>query len=183
MEKVEGDLRFDFTGAQRHKKFDEDYKLSHCMKAVDFIVEMDDRILFIEVKDPDNPNTKPEERKKYLKKLKIGSGGKFISEELVPKCRDTFIYQYSTGLIGNSKPIFYCVLIALDTLDYAELNTLKDELKRLTPASESVPDEAGWTNPFIKDCIVFNVSSWNEHFKQQMPVVRISGEENSIMEK
>ena len=48
----EGDLEVEFVDANNGRKFDEEYGLSHCMKAVDFIVEFEDRYLFIEFKDP-----------------------------------------------------------------------------------------------------------------------------------
>ena len=53
---TEGNLRITFPRGTRARKFDEPetHGLS-CMKAVDFIVEETDRILFIEFKDPDDP--------------------------------------------------------------------------------------------------------------------------------
>jgi len=51
---TEGDLQLTINGAIGARKFDDDssHKLSHCMKAVDFIVEYPDFYLFIELKDP-----------------------------------------------------------------------------------------------------------------------------------
>ena len=42
---TEGDLQVEFDDASNGRKFDNEYGLSHCMKAVDFIVEFDDRYL------------------------------------------------------------------------------------------------------------------------------------------
>ena len=85
----EGDLRFDFSKAVNAKKFDDSsHGLSYCMKAVDFIVELEDRILFVEAKDPQHPKSTPEQRKSFLEKLK---SRELINNELVPKCRDRFI--------------------------------------------------------------------------------------------
>lgn len=41
------------------RKFDDEaaHGLSHCMKAVDFIIELPERLLFVEFKDPENPQT------------------------------------------------------------------------------------------------------------------------------
>ena len=50
----EGDLQITINDAIEARKFDDEasHGLSHCMKAVDFVVELPDRYLFIEVKDP-----------------------------------------------------------------------------------------------------------------------------------
>ena len=46
----EGNLRFTFDGEVRAWKFDDAaHGLSHCMKAVDFIVEFHDRYLFLDI--------------------------------------------------------------------------------------------------------------------------------------
>ena len=44
----EGHIEFDFSRANSAKRFDDvNHGLSYCMKAVDFIVESQDKILFI----------------------------------------------------------------------------------------------------------------------------------------
>ena len=57
---TEGELQITVTDAVSARKFDGDsHRLSHCMKAVDFIVELPDCYLFIEFKDlrtPQPPN-------------------------------------------------------------------------------------------------------------------------------
>ena len=60
---TEGELEFVFEGAVSAWKFDgPDHDLT-CMKAVDFIVEFQDKYLFIEVKDPHN-SCAPEDRRR-----------------------------------------------------------------------------------------------------------------------
>ena len=52
----EGNLQITINNAIEARKFDDaSHGLSHCMKAVDFFVELPDRYLFIEVKDPQAP--------------------------------------------------------------------------------------------------------------------------------
>ena len=55
---TEGDLSFTFNGALSAIQFDDGstHGLTHCMKAVDFVVEFQDYYLFVEVKDPDHPS-------------------------------------------------------------------------------------------------------------------------------
>ncbi len=52
----EGNLEMDIPGVLCGGRFDgAGHRLSHCMKAVDFVLELADRFLFIEVKDPQHP--------------------------------------------------------------------------------------------------------------------------------
>ena len=55
---TERTLQIDIADAIGGRKFDgADHGLT-CMKAVDFIVELEDRYLFIELKDPDDPEAR-----------------------------------------------------------------------------------------------------------------------------
>ena len=54
---TEGDLRVEFRNVVAARKFDGgDHGLSHCMQAVDFVVERSDSYLFVEFKDPQHPS-------------------------------------------------------------------------------------------------------------------------------
>ena len=55
---MEEDLQMEIKGVVDARKFDDSsHGLSHCMKAVDFIVEHPNRYLFIEFKDPRSQNS------------------------------------------------------------------------------------------------------------------------------
>ena len=60
---VEGDLRNpNRKRGQNARKFDDhSHGLSHCMKAVDFVVELPHLYLFIEFKDPEHPSAKQQD--------------------------------------------------------------------------------------------------------------------------
>jgi len=62
---TEGDLSFTFNGALSAIQFDDGstHGLTHCMKAVDFVVEFQDYYLFVEVKDPDHPSAQSQNKK------------------------------------------------------------------------------------------------------------------------
>ena len=50
---TEDDLQVTFNNVVHARRFDDSsHGLSHCMKVVDFVVELHDRYLFIEFKDP-----------------------------------------------------------------------------------------------------------------------------------
>jgi len=150
-------------GVQGRKFDDRNHGLSHCMKAVDFVVEEPDRVLFIEFKDPDHPHANPDDRKAFLEELLIG--GK--DDDLVRKYRDSFIYRWAEN--AAEKPISYCVLIAASRLDEAMLLARTEGLKRKLPAEG--PASGAWQRQIVAGCSVFNLETWNRHLPQY-PVAR-----------
>ncbi len=164
----EGDIRIDFSNAVSGKKFDdENHGLSYCMKAVDFIVEIENKILFIEIKDPQDPQiTKMSDIEEFLKSLTSKS---LFETSLKTKCRDSFLYEFSMDRIH--KPIYYLVLICLDILTPAELISQTDVLKNHVPVLG--PKKNPWKKRFIEDCSVFNIKTWNSKFEKHS-VTRIS---------
>ncbi len=84
---AEGDLQITLPAGVAGWKFDaqSSHGLSHCMKAVDFIVELDDQTLFIEFKDPEDPHAKLTDSDAYLARFKSGE----IDSDLKTKYRDS----------------------------------------------------------------------------------------------
>jgi len=151
----EGSLQITVPDAIAARKFDDaDHGLSHCMKAVDFIVELPDRYLFIELKDPHG--SPPSAQQKFLEKLKREA----LDRELVYKYRDSFLYEWASG--RADRPVHFLVLLALDRLDKTALMTRKRQLDRKLPlrGRQSVP----WNRPIVASCGVFNLRSWRERF-------------------
>ncbi len=149
----EGNLKFNFTDAVDGFKFDETDKnnehyhgLSHCMKAVDFIVELETDYLFVEVKDFHNPEqySDPESFKELKNKLKI-------------KLRDSLLYRFGEDQLD--KPVRYLCLM---TLEDALNSRLMKELKRIIP--EGIPPTTKWKTPLAKSCIVANIDRWKQNF-------------------
>jgi hypothetical protein len=164
---AEGDLQIALPAGAAGRKFDDGatHGLSHCMKAVDFIVELDERILFIEFKDPDHPAAQPRDRNTFL--TKILSGG--LDSDLKTKYRDSFLYEWASGRV--TKPIYYLVLIGASSLSEAELLARTDALRRQLPALG--PGDKPWKKPFVAGCGVMNIETWNEKLPQ-FPVSRLS---------
>lgn len=162
---TERNLQIKFPPDAMPRRFDdESHGLSHCMKAVDFIVELKDRYYFIEFKDPQNPGMSLEERNDYLMNFLTG----IIDEDFKYKFRDTFLYEWASE--RADKPIFYLVLIALDTLTDAELLARTDDLKRKIPLSG--PSSGAWKRRFVAGCAVFNIAAWNKRMKNY-PISRL----------
>ena len=165
----EGDLEMDLPGVLGGGRFDgADHGLSHCMKAVDFVLELADRYLYIEVKDPQHPRATDRARNAFIRRLHSGQ----LDEDLKDKYRDSFLYQWAAG--RADKPVHYLVLIAVDTLDDAQLAHRTSALERQLPLrGPHRPDGRPWIRPIVRFCGVFNLASWNRHFPSY-PVRRMA---------
>ncbi len=152
---TEDDLEITFRNVVLARKFDGGgHGLSHCMKAVDFVVELSDRYLFIEFKDPENPNIPAQYRTAAVQNVQ----GKEFDEELKYKFRDTFLYEWAAG--RANKPVDYFVLIAVQ--DRPLLSRRLDVLERNLP--QKFPASVAWTQPIVHRCGVFNIADWNTEF-------------------
>ena len=156
----EGDLRIDVGDALNARKFDGDaHGLSHCMKAVDFVVELSDRYLFIEVKDPGNPQASAKRSREFIRSFQSGE----LDEDFKYKYRDSFLYEWASG--RADKPIHYLILIAHDDLDGEALNRRMDALKSKLPLLG--PGSQDWRRPFVSGVGVFNLSAWNRRYPRR----------------
>ena len=154
---TEGDLQVSLDDAIDVRKFDSDeHGLSHCMKAVDFVVEFDDRYLFIEFKDPQDPDVPVGRRYEVIEEFRISS----IDNELIGKYRDSFLYEWASG--RANKPIQYFVLIGLDDMQAGDLAVRTSSLQRAIPLRG--PGGEPWMRPIVSECAVFNIESWNRRF-------------------
>lgn len=148
----EGSLEFNFQDAVSCLKFDEKdsgsphfHGLSHCMAAVDFIVEHTGHYEFVEVKDP------PDSTRYVQEKDTIE-----LVNHLVKKFRDTFLYRWAENKLD--KPVHYLCLVEVDT---ALASRLTDNLRNMLPATKKQPR---WEKPLVTRCGVFNTSRWNEMY-------------------
>ena len=162
----EDDLEVSFAGAVSARRFDDpNHGLSHCMKAVDFVVELPDRYLYVEFKDPNHPSSTPSDREEFMRRFQSGE----LDEELKIKFRDTFLYEWACG--RADKPVYFLVLVALDGQDVRLLGPRTTSLKRNLPVGTA--HSATWTRPIAHDASVFNIAHWNSHM-QNFQVMRRS---------
>ena len=162
----EGELQIDLPSSAQGRKFDDQsHGLSHCgMKAVDWIIDLQDKTYFVELKDLDATGaTRHDQGSKYLEDLE--TGGK--DADLTRKFRDSFIYQWARGQVN--KPIIYLVVIACHALDHAMLLHRTEALRRKLPSG--VPDV--WTRAIAEDVLVLNERTWNDQFSG-FPMERVS---------
>ena len=162
----EGELEFVFDGVLNARKFDgDDHGLSHCMKAVDFVVELANSYLFVEVKDPQQSQAQQINGQGWVDRFTSGK----LDQDLKYKYRDSFLYEWASG--RADKPVIYVVLVALDSLDDAIIGTRGRELRRNLPLSG--PESQPWIRPIADQCLVFNIESWNRTFSDY-PVTRLA---------
>ena len=164
----ERDLEIDFTDAIDAIVFDQmkadqpDYHGVGQMHRVDFVVEVEDAILFVEVKDPGNPKAQAEGLAKFHGELQDGTLGDTFAAKFI----DTFLYRWAEECLH--KPVHYISLVTLE--DSELLPSFSDEIaKKLPPMGKSVPR---WKRQLVENCQVFNIELWNQEFPK-WPAARI----------
>lgn len=165
MTMVEGDLQITFSNAISVRKFDDPqvHRLSHCMKAVDFIVELSNRYWFVEIKDPGNPTTTAAQLQHFEGEMRSGT----IDNSLAYKFRDSFLYEWASG--RAHKPVDYFVII--EGVEKSLLTRRIDELKRKIPSLG--PGGTIWRNRFVHSVGVFDMATWNVRYPNAQ-IVRLS---------
>ena len=150
----EGELEIHLASGMRGRRFDgADHGLSHCMKAVDFVVETAKRMYFIEVKDPEHRDAPLRNREDFIDRFLSGN----LDDDLVRKYRDSFLYQWAARDVR--KPIAYIVLLAFADLDDALLLERTDALRRSLPLQG--PSGGVWKETIAASCNIFNLESFN----------------------
>ena len=168
---LEGDLEVSFPGVISARRFDDaNHGLSHSMKAVDFVVELHDRYLYIEFKDPNHPSTRPSDKQEFMRRFQSGE----LDEELKVKFRDTFLYEWACG--RADKPVYFLVLVALEGQDARLLGPRTTALKQILPVGRA--HSVNWVRPIVYDASVFNITYWNSRL-QEFRVIRRSAASGS----
>lgn len=168
MKLKERDIEIDFTDAIDAMVFDQmeldqpNYHGIGEMHRVDFVVEFNEAIIFVEVKDPSNPQAQAEGLEKFQNELNNGT----LSTTFASKFIDSFFYRWAENKL--SKTIHYLNLV---TLDSELLLNLSDEIAgKLSPAGRNSPR---WQRHPVQNCQVFNIETWNENFPK-WPLTRIT---------
>jgi len=159
----EQDLEFEFTGSLNENNFDDGIThSSSSIQPVDFIVEYNDCYRFIEIKDPDIPNSQNIES--FKEKLKSGQ----LIRSLAGKYRDSIFFHRNQS--KKEKEIEYIVLLSMNSLDDALLLAKQDELIRSIPINHK-----DWQNKSASKCAILNINQWKKHYGENS-VRRISQE-------
>ena len=132
------------------------------MKAVDFVVELPERFLFVEIKDPDASQVPEANAEEFRNRFKQGQ----LDESLKYKYRDSFLYEWASG--RAHKPIDYFVLIT--GIDKKVLLSRLDALERKLPSLG--PNSLPWCRPIVSRFGIFNMETWNDRFPNY-PAIRV----------
>lgn len=170
----ENQLYFNFPPDVKWQELDvQGEQLPKGMALVDLVIEREDDILMVEIKDPSDTRAREKEQKKYLKRLQEGS---VITDELTPKSRDSFTYLHL--MQQDSKELKYIVLLGIEAYDKeiqkALLSNFKDRLFSNIKKETKNP----WKKVYLKDCAVMSVEIWNSYFKDWQ-ITRIVEEQES----
>lgn len=170
----ERDLEIDFTDAIDAIVFDQmksnqpNYHGIAEMHRVDFVVELEAAILFVEVKDPGNPRAQAEGLEKFFAEVKSGTLGDTFASKFI----DTFLYRWAEERLH--KPVHYISLVTFE--DSVLLPNFSDEIaKKLPPMGKVMPR---WKRRLAENCQVFNIELWNQSFPK-WPATRIAPAENA----
>lgn len=151
-------------------------KLPVRMKFVDLVIERDQDILLIEIKDPSHSRSQDKERNAYLKRLTDNS---ILTQELTPKVRDSYLYLHL--MERDIKPLKYVVLLGLDAFDPDRQKALMFGFKDRLVADIQQESFEPWKRKHIADCVVLSVESWNQAFpewslRREAPVAQVVNE-------
>ncbi len=154
-------FEFDFTNALDVFIFDEKdrsspnyHGLTHALKAVDLIVELEEEYAFIEIKDFFDPQ-----------KYHGSEPFNYLREVLKYKYRDTWLYRWAEQ--KTDKPIKYICLLELEN---ALISRMSKEVRKQLPvnAKNTTPR---WLSEITAGVGVVNFDLWNMRFSA-WPVVR-----------
>jgi hypothetical protein len=154
----EGAIRISIPdGCTAHRFDGAEHGMSHCMKAVDFILDTPSARIFLEIKDPEAA-IDPETPIQYAEKLCAGK----LDSDLFYKYRDSWLYLYASKRL-RKKPHYYFVLLSLSTISTDSISTRSGALqKKISLEGPNGP----WARPYVDQAFVFNVESWNRNFPQ-----------------
>jgi len=172
----EGELDFDFSAAKQAEKLDgKGKKLPEGMKFVDFVVEEENGLIMLEVKDPSchakGGDAKAEaamqkQRDEFIKKL---HKDEWIAQDLTPKARDSYTFLHL--MERDTKRIVYVLLISSEKimLEPALLAAFKDRLLARLRQEADQP----WVRQYVADCLVVTENTWPIVFPNY-PLVRLA---------
>jgi len=132
------------------------------MPRVDFIVELDKAVYFIELKDTNRPDAADPDGATFMKKIAIGK----VEQSLAEKYLYTFFFRWAENELH--KQVHYVCLI---TLEDPMVNILADDLAKTL--RHLLKPSKRWTRQPLASCQVHSMQSWAEAFPE-WPIRRLS---------
>ncbi|MBF0120186.1 MAG: hypothetical protein HQK79_15230 [Desulfobacterales bacterium] len=157
---TEGRYIFDFGNIPVDKA---DIPTYNGLGGVDFIIELKDRYMFIEVKDLENKNVPPENRAEWIRRLTIRNDNPFLTD-LGVKFKDTIIRNWAKNIEFN-KPIWFIVILQLYKLDARQKAKLSEDLSGKLPTC--ILERKGFKkNIIIKRREVISIEDWKNKYPE-----------------
>ena len=137
------------------------------MKFVDLVIERDEDVLLVEIKDPSNKRAPAQAQQDYFKRL---SDNSILTQELTPKARGSYTFLHL--MERDAKPFKFVVLLGLDAFDPEQQKALLTGFKDRLLADIRCETDTPWRRLHIADCVVLSVDIWNKTFAN-WPVTRV----------
>lgn len=132
------------------------------MPRVDFVVELDKEVYFIELKDTNRPDAADPGGATFMKKIASGK----VEQSLAEKYLYTFFFRWAENRLN--KQVHYVCLI---TLEDPMVNILADDLA--ATLRHLLKPSKRWTRQPLASCQVHSLQSWAEAFPE-WPIRRMS---------
>ena len=124
------------------------------MSLVDFVVEEQDRLLLLEIKDPSQSNTPSESEREFIRRME---SRELIDNNLVPKARDSYTYLHL--MKRDCKELMFVLLLGLELDRYLRVR-FKDRLLGRMRHEAHEP----WVRRYVEDCVIVTPESWAQYF-------------------
>ena len=158
---TEGRFCFDFSKAICAYKAD--MPTLNGLGGVDFIIELADQFIFIELKDLEHKKVPSDNRAEWVRKLKITKENLFLSD-LGVKFKDTIIRKWANNEEFD-KPIYYIVILELNVIDAALKMKLSEDLSGKLPTC--ISEKYGFKkNIRIKRREIINIKDWEKKYPE-----------------
>lgn len=122
----ESNYYFDFTNSLSGECLDKPNVQG--LSAVDFMVETETYLLFIEIKNPDNPRATEASRREFLKDLQ----GDVFPLAMGMKFKDSVLKKYALAY-EFEKPIKYIIVLQFDIFTEKERGILREKVLNYIP--------------------------------------------------
>ena len=160
----ESGFRFDFSRCLSVYKADA--IMYHDLPAVDFVVELEDNILFIEVKNPDHPNATERSRLEFMEDLHADVYPYLIGD----KFKNELLRTWSRGE-KFGKPILCTLILEFNAFSKTDMAKLQEKIFNRLPFSLNKA-EFGGKKHFERR---FDLCSTNE-FRSLFPMIAVDEE-------
>ena len=170
MELREGELLLSIPESARATRFDgSDHGLPPCMAAVDFVIEEEDRVILLEIKDFEHTAARAHGSPPQTQK---------IQDDLwswIRKFRDSFIYLWALDRLGPKRECY--VVLESRNIGRELLLQINDDFARRLPDAARLPEIVAqrWERHPVWRCAVLDIKEWNRRMPG-FPIRRVSAD-------